>query len=344
MIFNMITGGGGANYVLPVLDDAYPEDVTLMESDGSTATFMVRIAEPGEPAEYTYQWYVDGEEVAGAVGDTYTTPVMTTVGNKTVWCTVTNKAGTVSSRMAILAVMSAMPAYTYSGSHELIDDGNGDWRIKLKTSGILTFSNLGKGNGSIDVFLVGGGGGGGSGYGAGGGGGYTKTVGLVSISAGTEYEIEVGAGGTGGGSTGTAGGKTIAFSQEANGGGRGNKGGNGSTPSSGGAGGSGGGGSTDASSMSSGGNGGSDGSDGKSGYGSGGKGQGTSTREFYTLDQNTSATLYAGGGGGYWMSGGAGGGGGSEKSGTENTGGGGGGGNHNPGNGGSGIVVIRNHR
>ena len=68
---------------------------------------------------------------------------------------------------------SSFPEYTYNGSSIFIDDGNGEWRIKLLTSGILNFSKL---LGKVDVFLVGGGGGGG-GYdrSGGGGGGYTAT-------------------------------------------------------------------------------------------------------------------------------------------------------------------------
>ena len=50
-----------------------------------------------------------------------------------------------------------LPTYAYTGSHTLLDDGDGNWRIKFLTSGTLTFL---KNPGSMDLFLVGGGGGG----------------------------------------------------------------------------------------------------------------------------------------------------------------------------------------
>ena len=52
------------------------------------------------------------------------------------------------------------PEFTYTGEYEFIDEGEGSWRIKFKTSGRLTFTNLGSAQNGIDIFLVGGGGGG----------------------------------------------------------------------------------------------------------------------------------------------------------------------------------------
>lgn len=49
-----------------------------------------------------------------------------------------------------------LPEYTYTGAHQLIDDGGGNWRIKFLSSGTLTLGNKTK----VDAFLVGGGGGG----------------------------------------------------------------------------------------------------------------------------------------------------------------------------------------
>lgn len=233
-----------------------------------------------------------------------------------------------------------IPEFTYSGDFEFIDDGDKNWRIKLLTSGTFTFTSLGNAAKGIDVFCVGGGGGGSAG---GGGGGYTKTTKNVTVEKNTEYEITIGAGGAQSKSgTSYDGNKTSGFGVSAE---CGKGGGN-----IGGAGGSGGGGYTA-------GNGGSDGSDGKSGGYDGGKGQGTTTREF----GEEGATLYAGGGGaGHGKEGdsvgkgGAGGGGNGVKgdnrgyNGAANTGGGAGGGiyedNGCGGSGGSGIVVIRNAR
>ena len=229
------------------------------------------------------------------------------------------------------------PEFTYTGTHQLINDGkvNGkqNWRLKLLTSGTLTFK---KSPGNIQVFLVGGGGAGAGG--GGGGGGYTKTV-MYSAVKETPYSIIIGAGGTPWPNVATSG-STSAFGSTVNGGTAGEAHGR----QTGGDGGSGGGGL--------GGVGGSNGANGASSAAIGGNGQGTTTREFGDVNGD----LYSGGGGGGGGSkpaGGAGGGGhgghgnaeNRPASGTQNTGGGGGGnydGLHAPG--GSGVVVIRNSR
>ena len=255
--------------------------------------------------------------------------------------------------------------FTYTGTYNQRDDGV----VELLTSGTLVFLNPAV----IDIFCVGGGGAGAlqgpsSGlvqYGAGGGGaGYTATVKAQQVAG--SYEITVGRGAEPGGSAGgattfgalctAAGGKCGLYLVS-------------SGWRTGAAGGSGGGGSRD--STTNGGAGGSDGSDGVTGgTGSsanpGGKGQGTTTREF----GEPSGKLYSGGGGGgtyissaspVQTSGGAGGGGAGGWAGTSsqsyqpagaggaNTGGGGGGGARGnmisiisvPGSGGSGIACFR---
>ena len=95
----------------------------------------------------------------------------------------------------------------YTGNCTVIDDGNGDWRVKFLTTGTLRMSKAL----DVDIFLVGGGGGGGKGFkraynvgiysyvgwgGSGGGGGYTKTYSGINIAASTSYTITIGAGGT----------------------------------------------------------------------------------------------------------------------------------------------------
>ena len=52
-----------------------------------------------------------------------------------------------------------LPEYSYSGDNLLINDGNGNWRLKFLTSGTLVFNRIP--SNLIDVFLVGGGGSGG---------------------------------------------------------------------------------------------------------------------------------------------------------------------------------------
>ena len=252
-------------------------------------------------------------------------------------------------RNNVAASAKGLPEFTYTGTYQTIDDGNENWRIKFLTSGTLTFTKLKGAKKGIDVFLVGGGGGGGHTSGGGGGGGYTKTVGGIPIEKGTAYPIDIGSGGT----TAARGGTSSAFDQSADGGYGGVSG-----FAKGGTGGSGGGGGVG--DTNTGGYGGSDG--GKGGdtkHGKGANGQGTSTREFWSIDQDASATLYAGGGGGgagngTGGTGGSGGGGSGRKqgqvgySGTANTGGGGGGSGNTQtstgGTGGSGIIVIRNAR
>ena len=216
------------------------------------------------------------------------------------------------------------------GTYQVLEDGDGNWRIKFLSSG--TFTPLR--DMVIDVFLVGAGGGGYKSvfYGNGGGGGYTKTVKSIVPTANTTYSIVIGTGGLAyrdKDNPGTSGGDTSAFSETAAGG----------APAStkmGGDGGSGGG--TYDSNSSVGYDGGSDGSNG--GGKNGGSGQGTTTREF----GEANGDLYAGGGGGHYSGslgvGGAGGGGNAKESGVANTGGGAGSG----GEGGSGIVIIRKHK
>ena len=328
----LIVRRGGESYELPVLDASYPKDAAVTASPGGSASFSVNITTPGRPAEYTYQWYKNGAAVSGANAATLTLTALTAVATYSVYCKVTNKAGSVSSRTATLTVRSYLPAYTYTGSHQLIDDGNYNWRLKLLTSGTLTFSHLGSGASAVDAFLVGG-----------GGGGYTRTE--AKTVALTAYSIVIGAGGSAGNNTsnGGAGGTTSAFGVTASGG-MGGPGGH-NELIRGANGGSGGGCSA--------GVGGSDGSDGGGNPG-GGIGQHTTTREF----GEASGTLYAGGGGGAGnrdqldvvFAGGAGGGangGGWGNAAAANTGGGGGGVGYMRGSGGaggSGIVVIRNHR
>lgn len=245
---------------------------------------------------------------------------------------------------------TGLPEFTYeNGVCQLIDDGDGNWRIKFLTSGTLTFTKLGSAKGGVDVFCVGGGASGG-GVGFGGGGGYTKTA-TKSVIKDVAYQIVIGAGGAGvagnASAKGNDGGTTSALGVSATGG-QGGKSWNqqGAGDGSGGASGGGATGGKNGQANVAGGAGGADGSDGGSSqYWSGGTGQGTTTREF----GESGGDVYAGGGGGWGSTAGAGGnGGGGAGNGTngkDNTGGGGGAANGTTtGSGGSGIVIIRNTR
>ena len=220
-----------------------------------------------------------------------------------------------------------LPAFTYTGTYSLINDGDGNRRVKFLTSGTLTLAK----DVAIDVFIVGSGGGttANTNYSSGAGGGYTRTVSSVYLLAGVGYPIVVGAGGA----VDSNGNSSSAFSYTANGGYAGKSG---TGIQYGGDGGSGGAGSPNTGIA-----GGSDGSDAAGTFP--GIGQRTTTREF----AEPAGDLYAGGGGSYASYGGDGGGGdgrgvaSSKHTGVANTGGGAGAGAYT---GGSGIVIIRNHR
>lgn len=172
------------------------------------------------------------------------------------------------------------PKYDCTSEHSLVKDDADHWRIKVLSSGTLTW--LGEDT-EIDVFLVGGGGGSPSSYLSGGaGGGYTVTRKKIKVTKGQTIQIVIGAGGadSDGGST------TISIAPDAVA-----QGGKKSSQTAGGDGGSGGGAGGGASS----GKGGSDGEDGgiADSY-TVGKGQGTTTREFGDLEGD----LYSGGGSG----------------------------------------------
>ena len=317
----LIVRRGGESYELPTLDASYPKDVTVTAAANGSASFSVSITTPGRPAEYTYQWYRNGVSVSGGTTASLTLTGLTAAATYSVYCKVTNKAGSVNSRTATLTVRSYLPTYTYTGTHQLIDEGNFNWRLKLFTSGTLTFSYLGNaGTQGAQVFLVGGGGGAG-GFGAGGGGGYTRT-GTVALATGTGCPIIVGAGGAAGGN---AGGDSSALGLTVSGG----RGG-GYNFAAGGDGGSGGGGRPYGPGGVDGGNGGS----GTSGdaRGPGGNGQGSTTREFGSPE----GTLYSSGGWGMDAA--------HTQDEAANTGNGGDSNDDNGKAGGSGIVIIRNHR
>jgi hypothetical protein len=221
------------------------------------------------------------------------------------------------------------PQFTYTGNFQLIDDGEGHWRIKLLSSGTFTLLNATR---TMRLFMVGGGGGGGTLNG--GGGGYTLNS-SGSVVKDTGYPIVIGAGGA----AGADGNATTGFGLTANSGlanGNGGSGGGGRyCPGA---------------------------SNGGNGPGGGGNGQGITTREFY----EAAGDLYGGGGGGTNQgsttnpgpAGGAGGGGAGAGyqptgdpaypavAGTPNSGGGGGAA-YDPGTaaaGGSGIVILSDVR
>lgn len=329
---------------------------------------------------------IETGSTVGIYDSTYTTLIRSTIEKSSgqYWCTgldngtyylkatkngqTTTMSYTISEYgvYRIAMAYTTVPAFSYvGGDYEIVEDDDtaiadpssyqGNWKIRFLSSGTLNFTRLGSAQNGIDVFLVGGGGGSGSlSIAGGGGGGYTASYGGISVSTGVDYEIVVGAGGVKDASidssvqrTGGAGGASSAFgnSKEGGLGGVSHTSDSQSRSTKGGDGGSGGAGSHWNRAY----NGGSNGADGSAAYNTDkGLGQGTSTREFYELDEDDTATLYAGGGGNHandkFGVGGDGGGGGdgtSGSNGTDNLGGGASGFGYA---GGTGIVIIRNAR
>lgn len=333
MILNMVCGGGAGG-------DIDKSQIIVTAESGSTVT-CTKGTDVRTASESSGTWRFTG------------------IDNGT-WTVTALKEGKSASKEVVIDKLSIVyleliyrkvPEFTYTGDYALVNDDNtqltdflsDNWKLRLLSSGILTFQRIGT---PIDIFGVGGGGGGGL---YGGGGGYTKTVGNQTVNPGQSYSITVGAGGPADGGNGSRGGTSSFANMLSAGGGYagysdGSRGGDGGS-----GGGSYGGGGVSGSGGSNGGNG---------GGGQPGKGQGTTTKEF----GEGNGILYAGGGGGGGLGtgnngyGGSGGGGqgafrgstrASATAGTANTGGGGGGGNtegqgSKPG--GSGIIVIRNHR
>lgn len=99
MIFNI---GVGMKNVIATLDSNLPADVTV--TSGDEAAFSVVITDAGVPKEHTFQWYVNDVAVEGATEETYVRDTSKDKGVISVWCGVTNKAGTAVSRKANLTV------------------------------------------------------------------------------------------------------------------------------------------------------------------------------------------------------------------------------------------------
>ena len=86
---------------LPVLDKNYPADAST--TIGNACEFKATISEEGYPAEYTYQWYVNGKAVEGATAASFTRTA-SVIGTESIYCVITNKAGSVQSRNASLSI------------------------------------------------------------------------------------------------------------------------------------------------------------------------------------------------------------------------------------------------
>lgn len=141
MIFDM-TAGAGEPYKVPVLDAGYPADASV--EGGYSTTLRVVIGKAGNPNSYVYQWHKNGEVIPGATGDSYSfTP--TELGETTFYCSVTNEAGTVFSRAAVITC-SKLNLFDYSNRFDAITGG---WvNDKQNSTGASITAN---GDGSVTV-------------------------------------------------------------------------------------------------------------------------------------------------------------------------------------------------
>jgi hypothetical protein len=103
MIFNL---EAGEVKTLPIASNMYPEDITVKA--GENAVFSAVIDKDGIPTEYKYEWYVNNSLVSGETSSVYTRKTGSDNGVYTVYCEITNKAGTVKTRTAKLTV-NALP-------------------------------------------------------------------------------------------------------------------------------------------------------------------------------------------------------------------------------------------
>lgn len=339
------------------VDNIKPTGSLTLTASGSTVTAKLTASDSGSGIKEPYGYLIQTSSTCPTTGYTSTSNTnynfsITANGTYYVCAKITDKAGNVAYISKSINVTSFVPNFSliasnyscsnaskgsnpifkYTGECLIEGSDSEGWKIKLNTSGTMTFtSGL-----SIDAFLVGGGGGGGGKWGAGGGGGYTKTVTGISLSANTGYSVTIGAGGSSGsegGSSSVVVGSTTYSVNGGKGGGTGNTSAGCATGGNGGSGGGGGGGSAGLEGF--------NGSNGGSSlylnnayqeiYCNGGTGQGSTTGEFGV----PVAKLYG--------SGGAGSEGGQQSAGEDNTGDGGGGGTtgSNGSKGGSGIVIIR---
>lgn len=139
MVFDLTASSNSRK--LMILNPEYPRDIvkTVTPGESDTAVFQVVIAEKGRPEKYTYQWYVNGETVEGAQSDTYERDLTNDKGEYTVWCEVTNKAGTVRTREAKLTVKKVPVLDTsYPADASAIIAKTAEFKVVIKEDGYPT--------------------------------------------------------------------------------------------------------------------------------------------------------------------------------------------------------------
>jgi hypothetical protein len=103
----------------------------------------VEIAEHGKPDIYNYQWYMNGQAVAGATASTFYFDLKYDAGTYTFYCKVTNGAGSVNSRTATVTLQSETK-YLYNAGTE-----NVAWTYSNQDAGKGIVQNR---NGAIEFY------------------------------------------------------------------------------------------------------------------------------------------------------------------------------------------------
>lgn len=139
MIFDL-TANTNSRKIM-VLNPSYPQDVTKTVIKGNTvsATFSVVISVPGRPDAYTYQWYVNGRAISGANGPSYTRTGLSATATDTVYCIVTNKAGSVKSRVATLKVTQYYTPVLnngYPADTTVVKGNSATCKVAIATAGV----------------------------------------------------------------------------------------------------------------------------------------------------------------------------------------------------------------
>lgn len=180
-------GGSGTGNVFAFIVATYPEGSTCTCSNGEK-TFT---------AKGTTIPYVFFIPEAG----TWTVTSTNGTDSSTVDVVISSAGQSESVKLAYSLQLADFNITGIEGTDYIkIDDGDGNWRIKVLTSQTVTADSAGK----IDVFVVGAGAGGNNGgasSGNGGDGGETLTE-TVTVEPGTSYQIVIGAGGAKGGKAG----------------------------------------------------------------------------------------------------------------------------------------------
>lgn len=154
-------------YFLPVLNGSYPQDITTER--GTSVTCKAEIATAGNPNSYTYQWYKNGSAVSGATNASYTY-IPSAVGKTTLYCKVTNAAGTVTSRTAtITTIYTLIPGsnvfankvttggfkevYQSGTAYHIYIEGTGGVAVPIDVTGFNTMQIYGEyGYAKVDTY------------------------------------------------------------------------------------------------------------------------------------------------------------------------------------------------